>query len=193
MEMVRHLKRGVDPNQNEILKISVNVQNANNNANNENMATAGRRRTLKRLDKLKKFSQGEEYFSRPDTIRVGFKPIQIKHLERKKRKEENLETVAEEASLVALAYTDLFLSLETKSKTPGPVNMNCMQRMVCCTGKASASIGSLGLRLADVFAQTMISMLSSITNKDFTAAHETGLAGLPCHPFKCDTKKYSCE
>ena len=170
-------------------KISVNVQNANNNANNENMATAGRRRTLKRLEKLKKFGQGEQYLSRPDDIRVGFKPIQIKHLKRKRRKEENLETVAEEASLIALAYTDLFLSLENKNQTP----VNCMQRMVCCTAKASASVGSLGLRLAHVFAKTMTTMLSNVTNEDFTVAHETGLAGLPCMGFNCDTKKFSCE
>ena len=34
---------------------NINVQNANNAANNENMATAGRRRALKRIERLKIF------------------------------------------------------------------------------------------------------------------------------------------
>ena len=34
---------------------NINVQNANNAANNENMATAGRRRALKRIERLKNF------------------------------------------------------------------------------------------------------------------------------------------
>ena len=39
----------------------------------------------------------------PDIL-VGFKPIKIKYLERRKRAEENIDLVAEESSLTALIY-----------------------------------------------------------------------------------------
>ena len=39
----------------------------------------------------------------PDIL-VGFKPIKIKYLERRKRAEESIDLVAEESSLTALIY-----------------------------------------------------------------------------------------
>ena len=168
--------------------VTVNLQSASNNANNENMATAGRRRTLKRLEKLKNFAEatglggGSNVKSK---IRVGFKPIHIKHLKsRKKRKESDLEAVAEEASLVALSYMDLFLNISTYQKSLQQ-SEGCIARLFCCASKAASSIGNLGRRLAFLFSQTTFRMLH-LDPVVLGEAHTTGLGMMSsCQKFKC--------
>ena len=159
--------------------IAVNLQSASNNANNENMATAGRRRTLKRLEELKKFATGNN----KSKIRVGFKPIRIKHLSssRKKRKESDLEAVAEEASLVALSYMELFLNVSKYQKSLQ--SQDCMARLFCCASKAASSIGNLGQRLALLFSQTTIQMLH--LNPVLGEAHRSGSSMSSCQKFNC--------
>ena len=49
---------------------NINVQNANNAANNENMATAGRRRALKRIERLKNFLNSSDVTVRSNVIVV---------------------------------------------------------------------------------------------------------------------------
>ena len=153
------------------------------------MATAGRRRTLKRLERLKNFAAGLDNNSGEQVkseIRVGFKPIQIKHLRRKKRKESDLEAVAEEASLAALLFMDLFLNMSTFKKS---MPLTCMERMFCCTSKAASSLGGLGQRLASLFSQTAIKMLHLKPPTAFDEASKLGSAMESCQMFVCRSSK----
>ena len=153
------------------------------------MATAGRRRTLKRLEKLKNFAAGLDSNNGEQVkseIRVGFKPIQIKHLRRKKRKESDLEAVAEEASLAALLFMDLFLNMSTFKKS---MPLTCMERMFCCTSKAASSLGGLGQRLASLFSQTAIKMLHLNPLTAFDEASKLGSAMESCQMFACRSSK----
>ena len=163
-----------------------NVQNANNNANNENMATAGRRRALKRLERLKNIisSNNKTKISSPDIL-VGFKPIKIKYHDRKRR-EENIDIVAEDASLTALTYIDLFLQLETQNKS------SCSQRMVCCAAKSVSKLGVLSDKLANAFVQKIVSLLE--LNNDHIQAHFHGQKGGACAKvyLECRLPKYNC-
>ena len=170
----------------------MNLQNANNNANNENMATAGRRRTLKRLEKLKNFATNVAEEGNDPGIRVGFKPIRIKHLKRAKRKEEDLEVVAEEASIVALAYVDLFLTIEKLKKEHQTVSVGCLKRMFCCTAKAASVQGSLGVRLSQVFSSNMPQLLQFPANY-ISNAQEDGIKMYPCRKFHCEMKRLACD
>ena len=154
------------------------------------MATAGRRRTLKRLERLKNFAAGLDSNSgeqvKSDEIRIGFKPIQIKHLRRKKRKESDLEAVAEEASLAALLFMDLFLNMSTFKKS---MPLTCMERMFCCTSKAASSLGGLGQRLASLFSQTAIKILHLNPLTAFDEASKHGSAMKSCQIFACRSSK----
>ena len=120
---------------------------------------------------------------------MGFKPIKIKYLERKKR-QDNVETIAEETSLAALTYIDLFLQLE-KSST-GKKSSNCRKRMICCAAKSSAKLGILGEKLAKAFIQKIVTLLK--LNNQYIRAHINGQNGENCAKLylNCKIPKYNC-
>ena len=171
--------------------------NANNNANNENMATAGRRRALKRLERLKKFLENPSATSsstttteEPPDILIGFRPIQIKYLERKKRQNEvNLDFVAEEASLTALIYVDAFFKLQAKKS-----KSVCVSKVLCCAAKSSAQLGELGLKIASALSQAMQKILD-LNEKLAAEALENGKNLKDCSQLysKCRNTSIKCE
>ena len=121
------------------------------------MATAGRRRALKKLQKLRDFMGGSGNTATTEVpdILVGFKPIQIKYLERRKRaNSEDVDLVAEEAALTALIYIDTFFKLRSTK-----LKKECVEKLICCASKASAKLGSLALRISEAFVSTMKTIL----------------------------------
>ncbi len=173
---------------------NVNVANANNNANNENMATAGRRRTLKRLERLREFvknpakavdNQGLR-IPKKNTTFVSFKPIKIKYLTKRSSSEDdaNVDVIAEETSLVALIYVNLFTKLEKMDQQNG----SCVQRMFCCAAKAA---GKLMSPLAEKMAKTLQEgaiKLSNLPHFDIQSASSCSSTFA-----KCKSKLHACD
>ena len=172
---------------------NINIQNANNAANNENKATAGRRRTLKRLERLKNLLKGNQNNDpqnsdekAPPDIRVGFKPIKIKYHDRKRR-ESDIDVVAEESSLTALTYIDLFLQLQNIQDKP-----KCSQRLICCTAKSMNKLGELAKKISGALAQKMVLMLD--LDNDHIQAHFRGQNGQDCSQIyvECRVPQHNC-
>ena len=122
---------------------------------------------------------------------MGFKPIKIKYLERKKR-QDNVETIAEEASLTALTYIDLFFQLEKSSKGGKNSSHYCEKRMICCAAKSSGKLGILSEKLAKAFIQKTLTLLE-LTNQ-YIQAHISGQNGDNCAKLylNCKIPKYNC-
>ena len=108
------------------------------------------------------------------------------HSNERKRREENIDIVAEDASLTALTYIDLFLQLETQNKS------SCSQRMVCCAAKSVSKLGVLSDKLANAFVQKIVSLLE--LNNDHIQAHFQGQKGGACAKvyLECRLPKYNC-
>ena len=128
--------------------------------------------------------------SPPDWVALGFKPIKIKYLEREKRQQDNVETIAEESSLTTLTYIDLFLQLEKSGASTK--SSNCRKRMICCSAKSSAKLGILGEKLAKAFIQKIVTLLK--LNNQHIQAHIKGQNGDNCAKLylNCKIPKYNC-
>jgi hypothetical protein len=98
------------------------------------------------------------------------------------------DLVAEEASLTALTYIDLFLNLSQKMpKQP------CIARMLCCASKASSRSGAVAERIAQVLSKTLVSMLR--LDSALYKASELGLTGKSCSKnfLDCRLSKFNCD
>ncbi len=183
--------------------------NANNNANNENMATAGRRRALKRLQRLKDFMTGTTTTttSKPlSDILIGFRPIKVGYLDRQKRdekeklaKETNIDRVAEESSLTALIYIDALLKLlklraSQKGSRVKDKSGDCMARLICCAAKASVQLGDLGTKLAGTFKTALVQVLN-LSPEMAIKSHDTGQKLQNCNKIyaTCRRPQIKCE
>ena len=104
----------------------------------------------------------------------------------KKRNQSVLDFVAEESSLTALTYIDLFFELD-KMKW----KKSCIERMVCCAARASKILGDLSMKISNALMQG----IQQIMKIDVYNAHRHGQLNKSCSKafIHCRNSKFSCD
>ena len=76
------------------------------------------------------------------------------------------------------------------------MKQSCIEKLICCTSKASSQLGALGSKLSDTFLETMKMMLELKLDSDFIInAHQNGKNDKSCAKqySSCKHPKAKCD